>query len=107
MQISREMLSVRCGENFSTPKVAKSNNKSFCHYKSNKKPQNKENVGVLLNPDLVKMDADKPEINATFTSVFTDKISRAFEARDRIQGREDLPAVAEDQVRDLLRNFAP
>lgn len=87
--------------------MAKSDSKSFCHCKSNKKPQNKENVGVLLNPDLVKMDADKPEINATFTSVFTDKISWAFEARDRIQGREDLPAVAEDQVRDLLRNFGP
>lgn len=41
------------------------------------------------------MAADKPEINATFTSVSTDKISWAFEARDSIQGREDLPAVAE------------
>lgn len=53
------------------------------------------------------MDADKPGINATFASVFTDKISWAFESRDRIQGREDLPAGEEDQVRDILRNFDP
>lgn len=76
--------------------MAKSDSKkSFYHCKSNKKPKSKESVGVLLNPDWVKMAADKPEINATFTSVSTDKISWAFEARDSIQGREDLPAVAE------------
>lgn len=58
---------------------------------------------LLLNHNLVKVDADKLEINATFASVFTDKISWAFEPRDRIQGREGLPAAQED----LLRNFDP
>lgn len=80
--------------------------KSFCLYKSNKKI-NKENMGLLLNHDSVKVHADKPEINATFASVFMGKISWAFEPRVRIQGREGLAAVEEDQVRDLLRNFDP
>lgn len=71
-----------------------------------KKKTNKENVGLLLNRDLVKVDADKPEINATFASVFTDKVSWAFEPRGRIQGREDLPAAEKDQVRDLLRGIS-
>lgn len=62
-----------------------------------KKKKKKENVGLLLNHDLVKVDADKPEINATFAVVFTDKISWTFEPRDRIQEREDLPDVEEDQ----------
>lgn len=39
--------------------------KSFCHYKSNEKI-NKENVRLLLNHDLVKVNAEKPKINATF-----------------------------------------
>lgn len=54
-------------------------------------------MGLLLNHDLVKVDAGKPEINATFASVFADKIFQAFEPIDRIQEREDLPNVEEDQ----------
>lgn len=64
-------------------------------------------MGLLLSCDLVKVGADEPEFNATFVSVFTDKISWASDPRDRIQGREDLAAVEEDQVRDLLRYFDP
>jgi len=61
--------------------VARSNSKkSFYHYKSDKKI-NKEKVGLLLNRDLVKMCVDKPERNPTFASVFTDRISWAFEPR--------------------------
>lgn len=55
----------------------------------------------------MKVGADEPEFNATFVSVFTDKISQASDPRDRIQGKEDLSAVEEDQVRDLLRYFDP
>lgn len=52
------------------------------------------------------MNADEPVLNAAFTSVSTDKITWSSEIRDRIQGK-DLPAVGEDQARDLLRNFDP
>lgn len=63
---------------------------------------NKENVGPLLSgvDDLVTPDADGHEVlNASFVSLFTRKVSQAPELRDKVQGREDLQMVEENQVR--------
>lgn len=74
------------------------NKVSFCLY-VNSKRLSKENAGLLLNgaSDLVTTDAGVAEVrNATFSSVFTKKVSQASVLREMVQGGGELPAVNED-----------
>lgn len=74
------------------------NKVSFCPY-INSKRLSKENVGLLLNgvSDLVTTDTGVAEVlSASFSSVFTKKVSQASVLRELVQGEGELPAVNED-----------
>ncbi|GAB0208992.1 mitochondrial enolase superfamily member 1 [Grus japonensis] len=86
----------------------KDNKKGFFKYISRKR-KTRENVGPLLNEvgALVMEDTEKAELlNAFFASVFTAKASpqetQTLEVGEKVQRKEDLPLVEEDQVREHL-----
>lgn len=54
--------------------------------------------------DLVTAHKDKAEI-CNVSSVFTNNVSQASMISDRVQGREEQPAVDVDQVRSYWRDI--
>jgi len=89
----------------------KDNKKGFFNYISSKRKA-RDNVRLLLNEVgvLVMEDAEKAELlNAFFASVFSAKAgpqeSQALEVREEACGKDYLPLVEEDCVRDHLSSL--